>query len=142
VAQFTNANIIGPNFESDGVPKISAGQYAVITINVEKLGKNKIDDILIKSYVENPDSNQFLYIENKKIHPGHDVYDFDIVDERVVRDKTDPFGGKDTTGPVMIKVIATGYPQTESAEIINVVLFADGQEMDRHSFDVIVNSRF
>jgi len=60
VAQFTNANIIGPNFESDSVPKISAGQYAVITINVEKLGKNKIDDILIKSYVENPDSRQFF----------------------------------------------------------------------------------
>jgi len=142
VAQFIDASILGASFDSDGVPRISVGQYAIITIDVEKLEEKKIDDILIRSSFENRDSGQFLYIDNKKIHPGVDRGNLDITEENVVGEKIDPFGGRDTTGPVTIKVIAIDNPRSEHVETINVVLFADGQEMDRRSFDVIVNSGF
>jgi len=54
--------------------------------------------------------------------------------------RVDQFDAKGKTKPVIIKVIATNFPPKEIDGTVNVVLYADGKEMDRVSFDVIVAS--
>jgi uncharacterized membrane protein len=140
VAQFTDANIVGPNFESDVIPKLKVGEYAIITVNIEKLGEAPINDIMVKSYLEDTASRKFLFIDGRKQHPGVNEKDLNITGEKVMV-KVDQFDATGKTEPVMIKVMATDFPPSEFDETVNVVLYADGKEMDRVSFDVIVNSR-
>ena len=55
--------------------------------------------------------------------------------------ETDPFDGTDKTGIMMITVTAINSPLVNFADIVNVVLYADGIEMDRLAFDVIVKNK-
>jgi len=139
VAQFTNANIVGPNFDSDVVTKLKMGQYAVITVGIEKTGEAPINDIMVKSYFEDPAIRKFLFIDGRKVHPGINEKDLNILGDKI-KIQVDQFDAKGKTEPVMIKVIASNFPPKEIDGTVNVVLYADGKEMDRVSFDVIVKS--
>ncbi|MDX1532911.1 MAG: hypothetical protein R3230_01745, partial [Nitrosopumilaceae archaeon] len=55
--------------------------------------------------------------------------------------QTDPFQGSDKTGIMMITVTAINSPLIRFNEIVNVVLYADGVEVDRLAFDVIVKNK-
>jgi hypothetical protein len=139
MAQFTDAGIIGPNFEIDVVPKLKVGEYAVITVGVEKLGQVPINDIMVKSYLEDPQSRKFLFIDGKTIHPAIIKKDLEAIGNT---DSVDQFDAKDKTETIIIKVMATNFPPKEFGETVNVVLYADGKEMDRFSFDVSCVSRY
>ncbi|MFB5598409.1 MAG: hypothetical protein ACE5RJ_05290 [Nitrosopumilaceae archaeon] len=137
MAQFTDASIMGPNFEIDVVPKLKVGEYAVITVGVEKLSQVPINDIVVKSYLEDPQSMKFLFIDSKTIHPAIIKKDLEVIGNT---DSIDQFDAKGKTETILIKVMATNSPPREFDETVNVVLYADGKEMDRFSFDVIVKS--
>ena len=47
----------------------------------------------------------------------------------------------DITAPMMFQVLAIDSKSTPIQETITVILFANGEEMDRLSFDVIVKNR-
>lgn len=139
VAHFVNANIVGHNFESDVVPKLKAGQFAVITVTVEKLDESPINDIMVKSHLEDSASRKFLFIDGRKVHPGVNEKDLKLVGDGI-KIQVDQFDAKGKTEPVIIKVIATDYPPKDMDGTVIVVLYADGKEMDRVSFDVIAKS--
>lgn len=141
VAKFSSASIVGPDFGAEGIPKIKAGEYAIITLVPEKTSQEPINDLMVKSYFEDPDTNKFLFIDGRKIHPGVNEKNLDIIGDKIMI-QVDQFDTTGKTEPVLIKVIATDYPYKELQATVNVVLYADGKEMDKESFDLIVSPRF
>ena len=138
-ARFIDVSILGEGEMIDEIPVIRLGHFATITLGVEKLSAAPINDIVIRSYLSNSENGDYLLIDNSYMHATLKMEHEEYL-EYSEGIKMDPFQGTDKTATMMINVAAIESPPSQMDETINVVLYADGVEMDRMSFDVIVKN--
>ena len=138
-ARFIDVSILGEGEMINDIPVIRLGHFATITLGVEKLSAAPINDVVIRSYLSNSNNGDFLLIDNSYMHADLKMEHEEYL-EYSKGIKTDPFQGTDKTPTMMINVVAIESPPSQMDETINVVLYADGVEMDRMSFDVIVKN--
>ena len=139
-ARFIDVSILGEGEMADNRTVIREGYYATITLNVEKLSAVPIGNIVVRSYLSNTENGDYLLIDNaimianlKMEHEEYLSYTDGI--------ETDPFQGTDKTGVMMINISAINASGMDLEDTVNVVLYGDGVEMDRMSFDVIVKNK-
>ena len=139
-ARFTDVSIIGEGEMAGDSTVIREGHYATITLDVEKISDVPIKNIMVRTYLTNTENGDFLLIDNsilianlKMTHEEYLVYNEDV--------KPDPFGESDRTGILMINVSTINAPENNLEDTVNVVLYADGIEVDRMSFDVLVKNK-
>lgn len=140
-ARFIDVGILGYGETIDGIPVIRLGHSATISLDVEKLSAAPIKNIVIKSSLTNSENGEFLLIDNTIIHSSLKMNHADYLQYTDESIQTDPFQGSDKTGIMMITVTAINSPLIRFNEIVNVVLYADGVEVDRLAFDVIVKNK-
>ena len=140
VVRFIDVSMIGEGEMVDDKTVIREGYYATITLDVEKLSAAPIEEIVVRSYLSNTENGDFLLIDNALLFAGLKMEHEDYL-EYSDGVKTDPFQGTDKTGVMMISVSAINVPVKDLEDTVNVVLYADGIEMDRISFDVIVKNK-
>ena len=138
-AQFIDVSILGEGEMIDDIPVIRLGHFATITLGVEKLSEGPLNDIVIRSYLSNSNNGDFLLIDNSYMHAPIKMEHEEYL-EYSEGIKGDPFHGTDKTQTMMINVAAIESPPSQMDETINVVLYANGVETDRMSFDVIVKN--
>lgn len=139
-ARFTDVSIIGEGEMVGDSTVIREGHYATITLDVEKVSDVPIKNIIVRTYLSNTENGDNLLIDNsilianlKMTNEEYLVYTEDV--------KPDPFGESDRTGILMINISAINAPENNLEDTVNVVLYADGIEVDRMSFDVIVKNK-
>lgn len=139
LARFIDVSILGEGEMIGDIPVIRLGHFATITLGVEKLSAAPIDSIVIRSYLSNTENGDYLLIDNSYMHATLKMEHEDYLEYSDGK-KTDPFSGTDKTATMMINVATIEAPPSQLAETINVVLYANGIETDRMSFDVIVKN--
>ena len=140
VARFVDVSILGKGEMIDGMTVIREGYFATITLDVEKLSAAPIEDIMIRTSLTNSDNGDALLIDNAIMYATLNMEQEDYLKYSDGK-KTDPFQGTDKTGVMMINVSAVDASGSDIEDTVNLVLYADGVEMDRLSFDVIVKNK-
>ena len=139
--RFHDYSILGPQADSDGVPVLNVGQQAVITVNVEKVVDTPLENVTVRAFLTETQNGKLLLIPKSTIYAGIKMTDPELLvnDVEGIRDQL--FQRQDIEEVMMFQVIAIDSKAEPIQDTIKVVLLADGEEMDRLSFDVVVKNR-
>jgi hypothetical protein len=139
--KFHDYSILGPQESSDGIPVLNTGQHAVITVNIEKVMDVPVEDVIVKAYLTKSQNGKYLLIPKNTIHAGFKMTDHNLLlnDAAGIRERL--YQKQDITEVMMFEVIAIDSRTEPLEDTVEVVLLADGEEMDKLSFDVIVKSK-
>ncbi len=133
-------SILGPQEGLDGVAVLNVGQQAVITVNIEKIIDEPLKDVIVKAY-SSGENGRYILIPQSTIYAGIKMTNPELLANDAAGIREQLIQRQDITAPLMFEVIAIDSTSTPIHETITVILFADGKEMDRTSFDLIVKSK-
>ena len=133
-------SILGPGADPDGIPVLNVGQQAVITVSIEKIIDKQLEDVMVKAYTSG-ENGKYVLIPQSTIYAGVKMTDPELLTNDAAGVKEQLLQRQDIATPLMFQVLAIDSKSTPIQETITVVLFANGEEMDRLSFDVIIKSR-
>ncbi|MFB5597646.1 MAG: hypothetical protein ACE5RJ_01330 [Nitrosopumilaceae archaeon] len=135
-----NYSILGPQVGSDGTPVLNVGQHAVITVSIEKIIDVPLKDVMIKAYTSG-ENGKYLLIPQSTIYAGIKMTDPELLANDAAGIREQLIQRQDISAPMMFQVIAIDSTSVPIEETITVVLFANGEEMDRLSSNVIVKTK-
>jgi hypothetical protein len=138
VAKFRDSSIISPQTDGNGAAILREGHSAIITVDVEKLQDVNVDEITIESSFTNSISGQFLLIDKKTINA--DFEKFQRLGSEQIGSGFEQMGVSATLGPTPIIVTGIDGRVEKFADTLNVILYADDVEMDRLSYDIIIEN--
>ncbi len=138
-ARFIDVSFLGKGEMIDDKTVIRQGQFATITLDVEKLSAPPIDEILIKTHFSNSNNGKILIVSDSFMYPSVDIDEYDYVDYLDAKN-VNPFQENDKTGVMMLTISTINAPASPLEDTVNVVLYADGVEMDRLAFDIIAKN--
>ena len=133
-------SILGPGADPDGIPILNVGQQAVITVSIEKIIDEQLEDVMVKAYTSG-ENGKYILIPQTTIYAGVKMTNPELLTNDAAGVKEQLIQIHDITSPMMFQVLAIDSSATPIQETITVILFANGEEMDRISFDVIVKNK-
>ena len=139
--KFHDYSFLGPQASADGIPVLNTGQQAVITVNIEKVIDITVEDVIVRAHLTKSENGKYLLLPKSTIHAGFKMTDPELLANDAAGVREQLYQKQDITEVMMFQVIAIDSKSKPIEDTIEVVLLADGEEMDRLSFDVIVKSR-
>jgi hypothetical protein len=139
--KFHDYSILGPQASSDGIPILKPGQQAIITVNIEKVIDTPVEDVSVKAYLTKSQNGKYLLMPKSTVYAGFKMTDSQLLLNDAAGIREQLYQKQDITEVIMFQVIAIDSRAEPLEDTVEVVLFADEEEMDRLSFDVIVKSK-
>lgn len=138
VAKFKDSNMLAPKTDENGAAILKEGHSAIITVDVEKLQDASVDEITIESTLTNSINGQILLIDKRTINA--DFEKFQKTGSEKISNEFEQMGVGSTLGPTPIMVTGIDGRIEKFSDTLNVILYADDVEMDRVSYDIIVEN--
>jgi hypothetical protein len=138
VAKFRDSSMIAPQTDGNGAAILREGHSAIITVDVEKLQDVNVDEITIESSFTNSINGRFLLIDKKTINA--DFEKFQKLGSEQIGSGFEQMGISTTLGPTPITITGIDGRVEKFEDTLNVILYAGDIEMDRLSYDIIINN--